>query len=288
MSKSFKQAIFSIVPKKYQKRTKNLYYDKIIMPSYDLLHLYHYGFKDFFNSISIETTTHCNLRCTNCPNSIYDRGIVKNKKNMDIELFKKIINDLAQINYRGTVMLHFYGDPLTDERMPELCKYVKEKLPKSFLQLNSNGFLLKVELYNILLKSGVDNLFITQYGEIMPPNVKKVYDFLDENPDVKNIIQYRVFKEIKMSNRGGMLDINDPVDYERPICLYPHNSLIVDYNGNVILCCNDYFSTIKFGNLKDKNLLDVWNNHTFKKIRDDIKNKNFKLPICKKCVGIQQ
>ena len=31
----------------------------------------------------------------------------------------------------------------------------------------------------------------------------------------------------------------------------------INYDGNVVPCCNDYFSSVKYGNLKEKRLLDI-------------------------------
>jgi len=284
-----KEQLYSFLPKNSQIFLKNFYYDYIIFPIYFLKYRFYYGYWDFFDAIAIETTTYCNLRCEFCPNKKYERGLLKNKKLMDINLFKKIINELSEINYHGQILLHFYGEPLTDERLPDLVKYTKEKLPNSIIQINTNGFLLTIPLYKELIISGVSRFLITQYSKETPLTIKKFFEYIKKNPSDKiKIIYRRLGKDLGLSNRGGEIKVKKCSDFERPICLYPNNSIIIDYGGNWVLCCNDYHSSIKFGNLKNEKLLDIWNKPSYKRLREEIRQRNFKLPICKRCIGLIQ
>ena len=282
-----KQYIYTLLPRPLQKVVKSIYFDGLIYPLYKIRYRFHYGAWDFFDSIAIETTTYCNLRCKNCPNSLYDRGTLKNRKLMNMDIFKKIVNELAEVKYNGKILLHFYGEPLTDERLPSLVRYVREKLPESTIHLNTNGFLLTVDIYKKLIEAGASAFLITQYGEKMPKNVKKLFDYLKAS-NFPNKIKYRVLgKDIALSNRGGELKIKKSTDYDRPVCTYPDNSVIIDYLGNIVLCCNDYHSSIKFGNLRGEKLVDIWNKASYKNLRKEVRKGIFKLPICRKCVGLE-
>lgn len=281
-----KQKAYQLLPKVLQKSTKNFYYDKIIYPLYSLKYRLDYGVWDFFNSVAIETTTYCNLRCKFCPNSKYPRGLLENKKLMDITLFKKIIDELSEINYGGHIYPHFYGEPLTDERLPELVAYTREKLPKAKIQINTNGFLLTLPLYKKLIDSGVNSFLITQYTNTIPPATKRLLDYLKHHRK-ENKVKYRILgRDIALSNRGGDIEVEKTVDFERPICIYPNVGINIDYAGNMVLCCNDYHSSIKFGNLKNEKLINIWNSQYYKRLRKQLRSKIFKLPICKKCVGL--
>lgn len=282
----FKRSIYSLIPSRFKKRFKNIYYD-LLLNLYSLKHKFFYGRFDFFEVISLETTTYCNLQCSFCPNSKYERGLKKNEKLMDEKLFKKIINELNKIGYRGKVELYSYGEPLTDKRLSKLVNYTKYKLPKAYIEINSNGFLLTLKVYHKLIKNGLNRINITQYGGVMPPNTKKVLKYLKEHPNEKNIIKYRIQNTCELSNRGGEIELNKSPNYERPICGYPNSAQTIDYNGNWVLCCNDYHSSIKFGNLRKESLIEVWNKSYFKKLRRELKKKVYKLSICKKCVGLE-
>ena len=279
--------LYLLFPQKTKKRIKHIYYDRFVYPLYKLKYIYSYGRQDFFDHISIETTTHCNLRCPSCPNSKYERGLLKNKKLMSLDLFKKIINELASINYSGDTYFHFFGEPLCDERMPDLIAYATKKLPKSMVGINSNGFLMTPLLYKKLLNSGIKSILITEYGGIMPPEIKELLEYLKNHPEIENKIKYRRLIDSGLSNRGGEIDIKNPLDFSKPVCTYPQGEVNIDYSGNVVLCSNDYHSQVVFGNIKNKNLIDIWDSPYYKRLRKEIRRGVFRLPICKKCVGIE-
>lgn len=281
-----KNLYYSFFPNFVRKRLKSFYYDIVQWAFYRLKWKIHYNTWDFFESIVIETTTYCNLRCKFCPNSKYDRGLLKNKKLMDINLFKKIINELSELKYNGFIALYYYGEPLTDDRLPDLIRYVKEKLPKSKVLIKSNGLLLTVELYKKLIEAGIDIIFINQYLDVMPLNVEKIFEYLKTRPKEENKIQYYIFKEDdELSNRGGEVVIKRL--QERPNCAFAFENKIIDVDGNMILCCNDYHSSVKFGNLKNEKLIDIWNKPDYKKLRKELRKGIYKLPICKKCMCIE-
>jgi len=283
-----KHKLYLITPKAFRKRVKEFYYKKLLHSLYGIKHRLLYG-RDFFELIALETTTYCNLTCSFCPNSKHDRGSEKNEKLMDEGVFRKIIDELATINYRGKLALFSYGEPFTDKRMPRLIAYTRRKLPRTNIQLNSNGFLMTVESYKAAVAAGVDVINVSQYADIMPPNVKKVYEYLKTRPKRENKIKYRIFDQTQLSNRGGEIETESSVNDEVPICMYPKAfALTIDYKGNLVLCCNDYHGNITFGNLGEKTLFDILDNSRFYTIMGEIRRNVYKLPICRKCVGLDK
>jgi len=70
--------------------------------------------------ICIETTLNCNARCVMCyHNSANLTGV------MDMDLFKKIINDCAANNITH-IGLSLYGEPLLDKYLFERIKYLRQ------------------------------------------------------------------------------------------------------------------------------------------------------------------
>jgi radical SAM protein with 4Fe4S-binding SPASM domain len=61
----------------------------------------------------------------------------------------------------------------------------------------------------------------------------------------------------------------------------------IDYDGNMLLCCQDFLSKYKFGNLKSEKIIDIWNKKKYKDIRDSIKSGIWPLEICSICNGLQ-
>jgi radical SAM protein with 4Fe4S-binding SPASM domain len=238
---------------------------------------------DFPIAIEIETITACNRRCLYCPNSKFERGLIKNKKFMDIKLFNKIIDDLAQVNYDGRISPHFYGEPLLDERLLSIIKYTKEKLPNSQIVIFSNGDLLTINKYEELKKAGIHKFIITQHSPEMSENMEKLFEYQKNEKNPIKIEYLTNLNQGALDNRGGL--VNPKKVNKRKRCHLPFSVMVVDYKGNVILCCNDYHSSIKFGDLKKEKLFDIWNKPFYKKIRYDLLKGNFELDICKKCIS---
>lgn len=106
---------------------------------YSFTKLLNYCTFNMFVALDIETTPECNIKCSYCPTAFHNRG----KKLMDEKLFKKIIDELAEIPYKGRLSPHFYGEPLLDNRLPKLLAYAREKLvdiwnKEKFMQLRKD------------------------------------------------------------------------------------------------------------------------------------------------------
>lgn len=281
-----KSNLYKFLPRFLRKKIKNFYYDCVLLFQ-GIKHKFYSGYFDFFEGVVIETTTYCNLRCSNCPNSKYEKSLLKNKKLIDENLFKKIIDDLAEYNFRGVIFPYFYGEPLSDERLLKFISYMRSKIPKSRINLGTNGFLLTIPLYKKLVESGVKNITITQYGKTMPPKIEEIFKYLKTRPKKENIISYRILNQDNfLSNIGGEVKVKKLLDEERPNCTY-YNYVTINYKGEVILCCSDYHSSIVFGNVKGERLIDIWNKSRYKKIRKDVLKKIYRLPICRGCVGLE-
>ena len=69
-------------------------------------------------------------------------------------------------------------------------------------------------------------------------------------------------------------------------CYLASAIFLVDYAGNVILCCNDYFSNIIMGNLENESILEIWHKEKFKKLRENLRKGQLDLEMCKKCKNI--
>ncbi len=275
------------VKKKVKKILKNIYYDKYACPRQRKSNKKHYGTDDMFDILGIEISSYCNLRCKWCPNSKYERGLKKNKTDLPIKYIKKIIKDLKKINYRGHIQLHFYNEPLADERLIKIIKLIKKNVPKCKIDINTNGIFLTIDMFKKLNDAGTEIVNYSQYTPEIPKNVKELMNHLRKFPEkYKTKFHCRIFNDeqtdFAVYDRDGVVGKNI---LDRPPCIYPKQQMTIDFMGNAVLCCNDYHSSVKFGNIKDSELMDIWNSRRYKKVRKMLKNKKFVFPICKYCVG---
>lgn len=254
---------------------------KITVQTY-IKYLLKYNTTDFFNDLNIEINTSCNRRCLHCPNSIYDRGLLKNEKLLDEKLYRKIIDELSHIDFDGRISPSLFGEPLLDKRLIRFVEYTRRHLPKVKILVFSNGDYLTPNKYIGLIEAGVTAFTITQHGKTISESMQHLFAFIKNNPSVKNVIKYNVFSDrTPLYNRGGLVEVERR--HKRPRCILSNNPVCIDYNGNVILCCNDYFGEVKFGNVRDKNLIDIWKSDFYKNTRRNLRKGKYDFEICKRC-----
>lgn len=239
-----------------------------------------YGFKnrDIFTALDFEINSHCNLECSYCPASFKDgRG----NNLMPLDTFKKAIDDLSAINYSGRISPHFFGEPLLDERLPELMGYARNKLPKAKIIIHTNGIRLSKEKYDSCINAGVDGFLVTKHTKTMPKNIVSI---IESKYAKHGTLKVRSLDNITLFNRGGSVKPKKERKMKR--CYYLSDEISITHTGNVV-CTNDFGESHVFGNVNEKSLLDIWNSKEFKTIRKDIRAGVFNIEMCKKCVGIK-
>lgn len=118
-----------------------------------------HGCFPIFRQVLIETRTDCNNHCKFCPHAF-------NKKTLEImswECYKKIIDQLSDINYNGRIALMLSNEPLLEDRMEDMIVYARQKSPRFFLDMTTNGTLLTVDRLDKFFKLGLDNININDY-----------------------------------------------------------------------------------------------------------------------------
>lgn len=94
-----------------------------------------------FNKVHIEISNVCNLQCSFCPE------VIRAKKLIDLELFEKIVKQVAPITEQ--VAFHLMGDPLVHPKLADLVEICgKYKAPIFFV---TNGVLMTTKNRAILL-----------------------------------------------------------------------------------------------------------------------------------------
>lgn len=236
---------------------------------------------DIFQTIGIETSSECNRKCSYCPNSNIGRpqGI------MAESLFYKIIDELSNIKYSGTISPGFYNEVLLDHRMLDFTKYIREKVPKSKIIFYTNGDFLSYELLHKFINAGVNIFRIAEHskqpGQIIQNTLAKVRldgRFIEKHIDY---VKFYGHSELLM-NRGGLVNRVENTNIS-PWCDYVNTYMNIDWQGNVVLCCNDYLSSYVLGDVNNESLIDIWNKPANKVLRTKISCGIFEYDICKKC-----
>jgi len=252
---------------KLKKYSKDLF-NRALGDSFDQVH-----------TIYIETLTACNLRCSYCPNSVYERGLIKNNQEMDPELFYKIIDELSDLNWVGEIEPHSYGEPLLDRRLPSFCSYIRQKIPLAKIGIYTNGELLNIDWYKKLVSAGVNKFRVTQHLDNESKGTLDVIRYREKQGYDNIEFTYTRLKHI--NSRGGLVDVDE--GELRQECNYPDHHVGISFDGEIMICCNDYLNEVNVGNVSNEKIIDIWQKPIYKDIRTNIRSGNFTLDICNNC-----
>ena len=216
----------------------------------------------------------CNRSCSFCPKS--DPKIAPNTyQGMQMNLINKLTKELKEINYKGSVTLCGYGEPMLHKDINLICKKLSEA---SFVEVVTNGDTLKPKQINELYVNNVNKLLISMYdGKHQIEKFKKMIKEADV-PDDFVILRDRWYDAtkdygLKLTNRTGTINVGIQEEigkYKK--CFYPSYQFLVDWNGDIFLCPQDWQRRVAMGNMMQENIFNIWTNKIMTKYRKNLLN----------------
>jgi radical SAM protein with 4Fe4S-binding SPASM domain len=238
-----------------------------------------------FDYVEIETINRCNSTCSFCPvnRNSDSRSLAKMSENT----FRKIIDNLAKLNFCGAISYFSNNEPLMDNRIIEFVKYGVSKIPNARHQLLSNGTLLTEDEFQKLIDSGLNYMGIDSYNDKLKlgSNIQKIYDkYKKENFSMDCEITRRFINQTLSNRGGGAPNKLKARKILKAPCYFPFRQLIIRADCGVSLCCNDALGKITLGNVEEQTLEEIWFGEKHLNILKSIR-KNFRndIEICKKC-----
>jgi len=236
--------------------------------------------------VHIETINRCNATCSFCPANINDEKRPYSK--MDYELFMKIINDLADINYRGIVCFFLNNEPFMDNRIPDMVKVARDKLPNATLTIYTNGTLLTKEKLNSIA-GYVNHLRINNYNHKyeLTESSKMIYEHVKQNEvhfkNTKVVIELRYSGEYLSNRAGSAPNKAESAKVMSSECILPFTDISIFPDGTIGLCSSDVHEKTNLGNVKEKHILEIFHDKKFKDVRKMIYPNRSGIDFCKNC-----
>ena len=275
---------------------------------------------NFPKAIEIMTTSFCNANCVICPHKKVSQKLPMGIMSMD--LFKKI---LSEINNKKTLLIPYLnGEPFLDPHFFERLDLIKKHCPNVKLEISTNLSVFTPEKIDKLCNYNIDELRLSVFGftpetyhRIMPGlnwnKTKKNLDYLVKSVSSFNkvgivmvlcdllkeediLLAEKYCRKHKLTlHKWGFLDRGGNVEnYYNKVkagkivgCSQNREieRLHVLFNGEVILCCQDWGRKYILGDLKTSTNKQIWNSKPYEEIRESIHHRNKKAPkICEKCV----
>ena len=278
-----------------------------------------YEMKDFPLNIIIEPGNYCNLNCSTC---IHDR-LTRPKGSINILLYKKIIDEIAEINPYTRIWLDFYGEPLLQKyKLYYMIDYAKKKALMN-IEINTNGTLLDAEMAEMLLDSGISFISIDCDGfskevyekirvngdrDVTYSNIEyilkrkkelglktpiievKTMEMEENKDEVDKIVQYWRARGAWTTTRrliswGGMReDLKTETNIDRVACGNAIGVLAITWDGKVTHCNMDADASHVFGDVTKESIKDIWIRRNKELVSKHLEHKWDELPeMCKNC-----
>ena len=250
------------------------------------------------SSIELSINGACNRRCFFCPR-VDENKYPNILDSLDIKVFERLVMDLRKINFDGRMSFSGFCEPLLTKNLDDYIKIIRSNLPKVQIEIVTNGdpILAKNGVGRIkeLYKVGLNNCRVSLYDgphqiELFE-NIKKELKLNDEEFIIrKRYLGPEESYGITISNRAGSVEIKNEVfelkALEEPLkqpCYYPFYKVLIDHDGDVLICSNDWKKELPVGNIKNESLIDVWSNSKFLSVRKKLMEGNRNHKPCNVC-----
>ena len=273
---------------------------------------------EFPRDIIIETIAKCNLKCIMCPQPYLKRE----RGEMSMEVFKKIIDEVAVESPNSRIWLAIMGEPLlTGNKFLEMLKYAKEK--KLEVHLNSNAEYLSEDLAKAIVDIGLDEIIVGMdaftketYDKIRVAgdfdktvnNIKKLIEIKNSMEAKKPtiIMQFIVMEENEKEleqfkefwlNKGTVVKIRPKLGWGTGVkadnlnlpesernfpCPWLVRTVSIHWTGKFAQCDGDYEGNYGPGDIRENTIKEIWNGELQKR-REKHWNGDFSHDLCKQC-----
>lgn len=210
--------------------------------------------------VEVNPTELCNRTCSFCPR--VDPDVYPNQNlHMTLDTITALVDNLYKNNYKGRIVFSGMGEPTLNKNILEHIKVAKGKI--NDIQMYTNGDkILNDEWYTLddFIDAGLTSIFIDVYDskEQHEEWEQKITKYTSEIPihlSAKYNFPIKIF-----TNRSGTVKTKGiPQDPLNLGCYLPHTKAFIDWDGSVLLCCNDWARAAgKFGNVNDTPFHELW------------------------------
>lgn len=256
--------------------------------------------------------------------------MTRKNNTMSMNMFHKIVDEIASWNYPVEIVPTMYGEFFLNPNWFHILQYINTNAPLVKIAIPTNGSVLDNDKIDILFKiKNLKYIGFSVYA-YYPETYQKLIGLpLDTIGKIENAVN-RISKERPdiIINIGSSLDekyiskdelemfrkkwksfatpheithnaqhtsdkvlsINKNYRCEIP-CQTIFTSMVIQYNGDVCICCYDSQGELNIGNVNEQlnqfnhaNLLNIWNGKRAIKYRDIHANgQRDSIPLCRSC-----
>jgi radical SAM protein with 4Fe4S-binding SPASM domain len=279
------------------------------------------GLPALLRFVIIGSTGLCNASCIHCPTGKAETADAP-RVPMPMVLFRQIFESIVELDLPITdqISLGLFGDALVDPFVVERMRFLRALLPETRISLNTNGAAFNparhaaLDALTTVVALHVESLIPETYNDLMRPlrlaNVLPKFDqLLHAFPGKvlvsvpisrRNLEELPAIREYFLS-RGASAVVFDPLssrctedlDLYRSLAIDPHpircspevlTDLIIDCDGKVLTCCQDFRRAEPIGDLTRETLREVLTNARRAQMREIFaQGRHTEVSTCARC-----
>jgi len=236
----------------------------------------------FIKSVELNPIESCTRRCSFCPRSDSIKYPSTHNR-MSVQTCENIAIQLKAMNFSDRIGFVGFGEPLLHPNLENCIESIRNHIPDmKWIEINTNADRLTKDRIQSLVKSGCNTIAVSMYDSDISDSINKLKG--DLNVEMVYRHHYDPSKNFNLNivNRSNVTYGDEILNVESP-CYIPFYKLMIDWNGDVLICDNDWARHLTFGNVNESTIEEIINGDKmidFK--RSLIGGKRTKLP-CSKC-----
>jgi radical SAM protein with 4Fe4S-binding SPASM domain len=258
-----------------------------------------------------------------CPYGEVSKSLPQGR--MSKRLYAKIIEECSKYNLHR-ISPYLMNEPLLDPKIVDRINYAKELNKNATIRIATNASLLSKEKTHELIQSKLDCIVFSINGmsketyesTMIGLNFDKVMDNINyffevadlnrikvkvimlrtktTNPEIPDAVRFWKDRGAEVvtayiENRAGNVkrfdELNIVKEYSpQKVCSRIFTQMYILYNGDVVLCCDDWRRQVILGNVERESIVEVWRGKQYNEIRKKhLEGKFGELILCKECTS---
>ena len=243
-----------------------------------------------FRKLLIEIHSDCNRRCFFCSRTWDNTGRrlladgTRVVRSMPTEHVLRIMDEAAGMGFRGAVGFHQWNEPFMDPRLIELAWEARKRGLAPYV--HTNGDLLRK-----------NHPLCRQAAEVFGEVTVGLYDATSalSRATEKTFWRQRLrgtkvrFSLMKNVFPRAIAPYDERMcrkqrAYPSSPCHEPELRLVIHYNGNMSLCCEDLWEEFGLGNAFETSVHDLWHSEAHTRILQDLRaGRRANYRLCSRC-----
>lgn len=226
-------------------------------------------------TVEINPIDVCNRSCNFCPRS---ESNYSNGSFINLSLIEKIATDLSKISFNGRISFAGFGEPLLYKQLSIAINTIKNIVKTvTYIEIITNADYLTTKKIKDLESAGCTHITVSMYDCDISSKIAPLF----YNSSIVLTFKH-CYNSFDYINRPDIYSQKKALYIVRS-CYIPFYKLFIDYNGQVLLCANDWGRTAVVGDIHVESIKEIWLGDKITEYRNMLVKQSRTCSPCKFC-----